>query len=429
MAYDWERLERLNGGVAVYRTEPHLDRDDEVWFWDAKYNVQISSEGKLVKRERVTPPPGLPTARHTLYVVDKQLFVDIEIYASRAVLRRGLLNGDLVATSIPATDVDRVLARYRALGFRDGSAWNATPQRVTVREYRKGGKWTVHVDGNVVVEDWRHETKRANRTAAITLAEQRIAAQRKAGYALRLIELTKASYANPKPLAVRGASKRAAIAKRPVFATPNNAYAAVDTAIAMLRDLHERLPTHHFVAELVDAKADRARIEASEGHAKYFVSMHRKRLGRWRSVKPGAPRRGESSWQYFVRTYGSVTWILGTEADADLEMFYCGNVSGGGWSCLEIGEHLYDMDGLIAATGQRELAALHVFAGGWHDDKSFAFDTRTSSPTGEHPIVAFGEAEARLAKPGAKPVAFGVWLHARVSKLAKIIERNLRELA
>jgi hypothetical protein len=110
-------------------------------------------------------------------------------------------------------------------------------------------------------------------------------------------------------------------------------------------------------------------------------------------------------------------------------MFYCGNVSGGGWSCLEIGEQLYDLDGLIAATKQRELAVLHVFAGGWHDDKSFAFDTRTSSPTGEHPIVAFGEGAPKLAKSGAKPVAFGVWLHARVSKLAKTVERNLRDLA
>jgi hypothetical protein len=428
MPTDWKRLEQLNGGKKVYYTEPRFDRDGEVWFWDANSNIKISSNGKLAKNERVRKLPAPLSGRHTLYVVDRQLVVDIEVHGDRAILRRGLLNGDLVTNAIAAGEIDSILVQYRRLGFRDGTPWNATPQRVTLREYRKGGKWTIHIDGNAVVENWRDESPLRSRDAAIAEAEKRIAAKQKLGYSLRVIELKQADRANPKPPAPKGVKRPSKPSARPAFAAPKNPYAAVDTAIAMLRDLHERIPRHHFVAELLDVKADRARLGDSEGHVDFFMKMHRKRLGSWRKAKSSLPKRGQSSWQYFLRTYGSITWILDSEVDEGLEMFYCGNVSGGGWSCLEIGEDLYDMEDLIDAMEQPKLEALEVFAGGWHDDKSFAFDKRTSSKTNEHPIVRFGEGDPKLAKAGAKIEPFGTWLHARVGKLTKIVERNLRDL-
>jgi hypothetical protein len=431
MATDWTRLEKLNNGEKIYYTEPHLDRGGEVWFWDAKSNVKVSSDGKLAKNERVPALPGRLSGRHTLYIVDKNLVVDIEVYGDRAILRRGLLNGDLVTNAIASAEIDGVLARYRGVGFRDGTPWNATPQRVTVREYRKGGTWVIQLDGNVIMEDWRWNDQLPcrSRDAAIAAMEQRIAAKRKLGYVVRLIELNKAQHKNPKPAVPKGEPKPPKLAKRPTFPAPKNPYAAVDTAIAMLRDLHARIPEHHFIAELVDAKADRMRIAASEGHTRYFTTLHRERLNRWRAAKPGTPKRGESSWQYFLRTYGSITWILGGEVDEGLDMFYCSNVSGGGWSCLEIGADLYPIKELARALRNPELTALDVFAGGWHDDKSFAFDTRTTSRTGEHPIVPFGEGDPKLARAGAKPVPFGLWLHARVNRLTKLVERNLRDIA
>lgn len=148
-------------------------------------------------------------------------------------------------------------------------------------------------------------------------------------------------------------------------------------------------------------------------------------------AKPSAPKKRESSWNYFARVYGSITWVLAGEADEGLSMFYCGNVTGGGWSCLEIDSAgTYEIDELVEATGIEELENLFVFHGGWHDGRSFAFDWRESSPSGEYAIIPFDENIQELPKP-TKPARiepFGQWLYKRVSALTRIAERNLREV-
>jgi hypothetical protein len=45
------------------------------------------------------------------------------------------------------------------------------------------------------------------------------------------------------------------------------------------------------------------------------------------------------------------------------------------------------MDDQVAATGNEELADLFVFHGGWHQDRSWAFDHRVSSPGGEYAVI------------------------------------------
>ncbi|QSQ18398.1 hypothetical protein JY572_24580 [Myxococcus landrumensis] len=116
--------------------------------------------------------------------------------------------------------------------------------------------------------------------------------------------------------------------------------------------------------------------------------MHKRRLGRWRKAKPVTPKKGESSWQYFLRVYGSITWILGEDVDKGLPGFPCGNVSGGGWSCLEVGDDIYDIRGLVQATGNPALPK---------------------------------ETRPERIQP------FGLWLHQHVTRLMRTAERNLRE--
>ncbi|MBN8467685.1 hypothetical protein JYJ95_14285 [Corallococcus exiguus] len=145
--------------------------------------------------------------------------------------------------------------------------------------------------------------------------------------------------------------------------------------------------------------------------------MHKARIGRWRTAKPGKPKKRESSWDYFLRVYGSITWIVGGGADQDLPMFLCGNVTGGGWSCLEVADDLYERDDLV------------VFHGGWHTSRSFAFDPRVGSPTGELAIIPFDEGMEKLPRPMKRERVqpFGLWLHKRVVQLVRIAERNLHE--
>ncbi|RKH08958.1 hypothetical protein D7V97_17980 [Corallococcus sp. CA053C] len=160
--------------------------------------------------------------------------------------------------------------------------------------------------------------------------------------------------------------------------------------------------------------------------------MHKARVGRWAKAKPRAPKKGESSWAYFARVYGSITWILDGQADKDLPMFYCGNVTGGGWSCLEIDSNSdYPIDDLVELTGNADFEDLFVFHGGWHHDRSFAFDPREVSATGEQAIIPFDDNITRLPRR-VKPeriVPFGHWLYKRVVSLTKVAERNLRELS
>ncbi|WP_342378116.1 hypothetical protein NVS55_02100 [Myxococcus stipitatus] len=430
----WKRLQKLNGGDAILYLDPRLDTKDEVWFSSADGEPRVWSNGTLFKHDRKALKSSSPvSARSSLFLLKSDLFVDVEVRGSEAVVRRGLLNGSHNVTRIDADEVEALLARYRELGFRDGTPWNATRDLVTLREYRKGAssssRWTLKVDDTTTVEDSRKVTSHPDRDTAIAHANKRILAREKAGYILSNLELADADHANPTPKPAKGAPKRTALAKAPRFDKPRDAFEAVDTSVAMLKSLHERIPMLHLLVELMDTKQDAQRLDDVVPHVAFFTRLHKRRLGRWRKAKPGTPKKGESSWQYFLRVYGSITWILGENVDKGLPGFPCGNVSGGGWSCLEVGDDIYDIRGLVQATRNPALRHLEVFHGGWHTGRAFAFDSRSVSATGERAIHPFDEGTPTLPKEmrPERIQPFGLWLHQHVTRLLRIAERNLRE--
>lgn len=401
---NWKRLEKLNGGEPIEPRTPRLDTKDEVWFYSAGHEFRVWSAGVLHKKsENVTTLPAPLSGRFTLYKLIEELFIDVEIRGDQAILRRGIPYGGLVSTVIASSEVEPLLVRYRRLGFRDGTPWNATSQRITLRVYHKGEqqKWEVHIDGDTVRENWREELLVASREAAIAHVEKRIRAKEQEGFQMTQLNVLRVTTSNPEPKPGEGELPRPVIPKQTVIAKPTNAYEAVDAAVAILRELHQRIPRGHFLAEYIDLETEHERITDIEEYEDIFLRLHKRRIGRWRTVKPSDPKTGESSWDYFARVYGSITWIIASEADDGLQMFYCGDVAeGGGRSCLEIdSDGLCDMDALAKENNSTEIKELFVFHGGGHHTDSFAFDQRVSSPTGE-----------------------------RVSTLAKTVERNLREV-
>ncbi|WP_239469936.1 hypothetical protein [Archangium violaceum] len=429
---NWKRLQQLNAGEAIWYSDPQLDTKDEVWFYNQGGALRIWSEGTLHKEDPKVFKGLKPVERrHTLYRLSSLLHVDVEVRGEQSLICRGTLNGAHLVSRIETSRIEALLARYRKLGFKDGAPWNASAKYVTRREYHLNDSkyWDIRVDGEHVFEDYSKQTTLASREAALARAEQRVRAREKAGFQLRNIELEKARFSNPEPKPAPGAPKRAPPPKGPAFPKPQDAFEAVDTAIAMLKDLHTRYPTGHFVAEQLDVAKEKKRIASVEEHASFFKRMHKERIGRWQTAKPGKPKKRESSWDYFLRVYGSITWIVGSGADDDLPMFLCGNVTGGGWSCLEVSNDLYEMDDLVEATGNTDLEELLVFHGGWHTRKSFAFDCRVASPSGELAIIPFDESIEKLPRP-MKPERvqpFGTWLHKRVSELIRTAEANLHE--
>lgn len=435
MATSREQLRVLAAGEELYNSEPALDAPGEVWFWASGYSLRIHSEGRLYKGA-APHLPGKVTARHTLYRVADHLVVDIEERGARARVRRGVLNGRLVHSNHATSEVPALLAKFRKLRFRDGSPWNASKKKVLQREFaKKLHPWMIAVDGSVldiaerIGEDWISKDERLpSREAAIARAEVLIAKREAVGFRTRLIELRDAQEKNPEPVPPKGVAKKPKAPRGPKFDKPTNAFEAVDLAVTMLREAHTRLPKHHFVTECLQLPKDKQRIDEVNGDVKFFTSLHKQRIGRWLKAKPGKPKKTDSSWTYFVRTYGSLTWILDSHASEELRCFYCGNMSGGGWSPLEVSENQYDMDDLIEATGDESLEALEVFHGGWHDGCAFAFDSRHSDDGGELAIVPFDETDPKLPKKS-KVVPFRNWLHQRVVSQLRIVEKNIAELA
>ncbi|WP_244227776.1 hypothetical protein [Corallococcus aberystwythensis] len=429
---DWKRLQKLNDGDPIWYSDPQLDTKDEVWLYNQGGALRVWSEGTLDKGDPNVFKGLAPVERrHTLYRLSTLLHVDVEVRGAQSLVCRGTLNGAHLVSRIETSRVEALLARYRKLGFKDGAPWNATKKFVTSRQYHRAPDkyWGIVVDGEHVFEDPSKQTTFANREAALARAEQRVRAKEKAGFVLHNIELTKAEFSNPEPKPAPGVPRRAPLPKGPSFPKPQDAFEAVDAAIAMLKDLHERFPTGHFVAEQLDAEKEKKRIASAEEHVSFFKRMHKARIGRWRTAKPGRPKKRESSWDYFLRVYGSITWIVGSGADQDLPMFLCGNVTGGGWSCLEIADDLYAMDDLVEATGNTDLEDLLVFHGGWHTSRSFAFDSRVVSAAGELSIIPFDEGMEKLPRPMKRERVqpFGLWLHKRVTQFVRTAEGNLRE--
>jgi hypothetical protein len=117
-------------------------------------------------------------------------------------------------------------------------------------------------------------------------------------------------------------------------------------------------------------------------------------------------------------------------------MFYCGNVSGGGWSALELGEGLGEADVLADETPNHGYDDALVFHGGWGRTGYF-FDRRQASPTGEwaiYPLCLDGPQDEDPPGddelPDASTIeAFGFWLERHVDELVAIVRPRLQAIA
>ncbi|MEY4561403.1 MAG: hypothetical protein RLZZ618_680 [Pseudomonadota bacterium] len=260
----WDRLTALNGGDKITYTDPRLDTPSEVWFFSQNFELRIWHDGVL---DRDVPDArtlaGKVQHRVTFYNQLKELFVDVEQRGDRLLVRRGVLNGPWMALQLPASELDELRARYRDLGFKEVTPWNASKNKVTRREYRlaSGGNikaWVVEVDGTTAVID-RKERTAPTREAAVALAEKHIAAKEAKGFSLHLIELMKASHGNPLPT-LKGAAKVAPKLLPPI-AKPETPIEAVDAAVALLKSMHERMPQTMFVAECLTKADKKSRVE------------------------------------------------------------------------------------------------------------------------------------------------------------------------
>ncbi len=388
-----EQLETLFGATGA-RREPCLETETEVWLPDAARMV-IWQNGALAEdRNGLTDGASSPfVGRRTLYDVLGARFVDLELREDRLVLRRGGLNGALCETWEPPDAVEPIVTHYESLDFVEAQPWSFQPFGHMVRE---------------VINGVTRRTVEDERTLQELLS---------GGYTLRMMELV-------------GADRSRA---RPTIVHAPDPYQAVDRVVNDIRELHRRYPRGHFVIEAIDLKneADRARVSSHVGTEKYFLEMHEPTFNRWATLGPAA-RQG-SSWRYFQEKYGSLTWIVG-DLTAGLSTFACGNVSGGGKCCLQLGE-TYDCSHYEDIEPGRGYDRAIVFHGGWPRD-GFVMDTRVASPTGEFAIYGFCDdgpmpewlptADALPAPETIRP--FGFWLEEHARPIIETLRGRLAKL-
>ncbi|WNG50694.1 hypothetical protein F0U60_46155 [Archangium minus] len=219
----------------------------------------------------------------------------------------------------------------------------------------------------------------------------------------------------------------------------NPEYAAVDRAVAKVRAFIEELPAGQLVVEAVTP--EHLKTEAKRiGEGAFFVRMHKARSGRWNKPPPRrAPGKG-SSFDYFLQRYGTLTWVVSHEL-GDVDGFYCGNVSGGGWGVLEIGPSFNEDAGLDALAEAPEFAEYGlehalVFHGGW-GHQGYIMDGRVTFGHGEHPIYPFSIDEPlqglpvtrQLGKKKPRTSSFGAWLEQEVNRQVRALRPKLKAYA
>jgi hypothetical protein len=378
----------------------------------------------------VTFDPKVPvTERATLYhMVDKK-FVDIERRNGALWVRTGTLNGKSRVQEDPSTNIDDVVTYYHAKGFRRGSPWGFGRFGIASRQFIKPPIWAcVSVHRNELRTSggtsW-HSNYKAERCAseaeAIAKAEALIAEREADGYVQHNFELLEVE------------SDDVDIEYTPT-GSPHD---AVDRAVTMLRDLARDFAFGHFLVEDVtrDAKIlTSLGYGTDNGHGKFFQEMHSEKFARW-AMPSDAPRTG-SSYDYFLKRWGTLTWIVSGELDEGLPMFYSGNVSGGGWCALELGHDLGDATMYADERPGHGYDQALCFHGGW-GRTGYIFDRRVASPTGEwaiYPLCLDGPqdddppADDALPDP-ASIEPFGFWLERNVLSMIATLRPRLETIA
>ncbi|NTX53547.1 hypothetical protein [Myxococcus sp. CA039A] len=440
MARSYSAIRELNRGRAIAPGDRVRvwDVPEECWFYDSENRLQVWTRETLLEFNAM-PAPSVARQRHFLALRLEGLFVDVALYEDGALCTRGMLGGRVTQSRVRLSEVDALVLHYGRLGFHSGLGWNVSSNRLVRRELRVTQPGllrseTVSVDGAVLhtvsvrvagLEKTSQEerTPFATREEALVAVEQRLFNLEQEGLSAFTCSTPPAREENPAPPSQSPWVELSSVAR------PTTAHEAVDAAVALLAELHHKLPVGHFVVELIDPTQDRARLERMGHGSEFFRSMHEKRFGRW--TKPEAVDAAGSSFDYFTRRYGTATWVA--MAPSNVTTHLSGNVSGGGSCVLEINAHEYNVKELAEILDEPVpgLAQALVFHGGWHDGASFLFDRRSQTTEGEYGIHRFNESEPELPEEPTAPgkiQPFGFWLFERVVAIREKLVPALREL-
>lgn len=386
----------------------YVDFPDECWFSIKDRGLRVWSQG-VMHLDPAPTPVSVPRSRQVFFHYDEGCWVELTEYAEGGRLICAVDNGAFFRAALDPSQFAAKAAHLGGLGFREVNAWNLSADTILWREYRRERteKVVVSVDG--VVCSGREDATCDSREAAEARGEAEIRALLEDGYELVRMEQWDAQHENP-PVA-----SEPALPELRDYPEPQSANEAVDQAIARITELHRLLPNGHLVVELLDLPDAQPRLDAL-GH-EHFTEWYSEQLGRW--LEPGSGDGATSSFDYFVKRYGTLTWVVRSGSPDDLPTFYVGNVCGGGLSPLQINSHDYGyLEEHADAMEEPRYLELNVFHGGWHDGMSYAFDTRFTSPDGEHPIIHFDECEPTdfddTAPESIQP--FGFWLLERVKE-------------
>lgn len=386
------------------------------------YVLEVWRDGTHLDRVASEALPTSPVrARHMAWAISLGMAIEREVHDDVVVVRRLHLNGP-VHTSLEPAGASFELPP----GFREVSPWAIPPfgrfHRQFVRwiDGKPDGMRTISIAGSEVRvsggvgKPWDHDPKHeqcASPEAAIVRHEEIAAELVRDGYTLRLIEILDGTRRHPTPPLVR----------------TEDPYDAVDAAMARIRALRAQYPHGHFCVEEIDPVRDKAILD-DHGYGAFFREMHEEGFGRWAAI-PEAPCTG-SSFEYFLARYQSVTWIIANAISTGLPMFYCGNVSGGGWCCLDVGDLAVDLEDTAASHPGRGYETARVFHGGW-GRTGYLFDRRVATPTGEHPIYEIcldGPIDELMPEQPVEPdtiEAFGHWLEREVHVIASELVHRL----
>jgi hypothetical protein len=401
------------------RTEGLLRAGDELWGRLLKgmfYVLRVARDGREILSEGPPPGSGLGPvrARRLWWYPGRGFAIEHVVTDDGTLVHRCHLNGPLHRQWVPAGQEPAPAPP----GFVSIDAWDVEPFGRVHRQYLRMDDgayniWVISIQGAEVRTSggpgkaWHADEQIeacADAAAARARAEQLISARLADGFALRLVEFLGARRHLPVP---------------PLTPSPDP-YAAVDAAMARVVAVLAQFPRAHFVVEALRRPEDRATWEAL-GYGDYFEREHETKFGRWRALgaDPAPPDRTRSSFAYFLARYGSITWIVSSAADDGLAMFYCGNTSGGGWCCLEVGAINVDLEMLEDEHPGLGYGQARPFHGGW-GRTGYLFDTRSATTTGEHAIAPFtldGPMEDLLDAAPTAPAAiepFGFWLEREV---------------
>jgi len=376
----------------------------------------VWSRGLPLLGHPTTPeiPAVCVVSREVLYHYAESLFVEFTDYGEgRTFLTCAVDNGFCRHHECDQASFSERIDRYLRAGFVRVGPWHLFDKCVIRRNFfgSERRRAIARLDGTRVrIGDIDEE--HPDRATAEAAMERAVADVLAAGIEYRQMETMRSSAKNPPdvtPLVLPSLD---------AWPEPTSANDAVDQAVARVTQLHNIFPRATMIMELVDLPKDQKRVEDLGGT--HFARWFPKRVGYWRrhDYKPEDPPA--NSFDYLVQRYGTFTWCIPAPWLAPgVDTFNSGNTHGGPRCIIAIEPNSYDaLKEMSDAIGKPAIQKLNVFDGGWR----YAFDTRFTSPDGEHPIVPFCESEPTFFRGGILSIEpFGYWLLRQVKEASEAV--------